>query len=73
MDNVKAYFKENRFYAVQQVADIFGVKRNAVYSWIRKINDPLPSHKLGDAGVIRIHGSDINKWLKDKKVDPLNE
>lgn len=70
----KSYFNENRFYAVQQVAEIIGVHRNTVYKWVQDIDDPLPSHRFDKSkGRLKIHGSDLNEWLANKKVDPLNE
>ena len=68
----KTYFNETRFYAVQQVAEILGVKRNAIYTWLHRIDDPLPSHKLSENGTIRIHGSALNEWIDKRKYDPLN-
>jgi predicted site-specific integrase-resolvase len=66
-------FKESRCYTPVNVAEILNVDISTVYRLIRDIDDPLPAFRLKTNGQLRVHGKEINKYLEDHKVDPLNE
>ena len=66
-------FNENRCYTPLRVSEILDVDISTIYRLIRDINDPIPAYRLKTNGQLRVHGKEINKYLEDHKVDPLNE
>lgn len=71
--NMVQVFNESRCYTPVNVAEILNVDISTVYRLIRDIDDPLPAFRLKTNGQLRVHGKEINKYLEDHKVDPLNE
>lgn len=71
--NMVQVFNESRCYTPVYVAEILNVDISTVYRLIRDIDDPLPAFRLKTNGQLRVHGKEINKYLEDHKVDPLNE
>lgn len=51
---------ERKVYTVPEVAELFGVKRDAVYGWIRR--GKLRAVKVG--GRYRIKGSDLKALVR---------
>lgn len=66
-------FNESRCYTPVRVAEMLSVDISTVYRLIRDMYDPLPAFRLKTNGQLRVHGKEINKYLEEHKVDPLNE
>jgi|GEM_PF-373709 excisionase family DNA binding protein len=67
------FFKEDRSYRPDEIADALKVDRSTVYRLIREISDPLPAYRIKEQGQLRCFGRDINKYLENHKVQPHNE
>jgi excisionase family DNA binding protein len=46
-----------------QVADLLAIPRSSVYEYARRLNEPLPSIRVGRHR--RFHRTDIERWLAD--------
>ncbi len=66
-------FNESKCYTPLRVSEILAVDISTIYRLIRDIDHPLPAFRLKSNGQLRVHGKEINKYLEDHKVDPLNE
>lgn len=66
-------FKPDRCYRPDEVASILNVDISTVYRMIKNINNPLPAFKLKEKGQIRLKGSEINEYIENQKIDPLEE
>lgn len=67
-------FKDSRCYRPDEIASILNIGDvSTVYRMIRNIEDPLPAFKLKKNGQIRVRGFEINKYVEDHKIDPLEE
>jgi len=66
-------FDEERCYSPVHVAEVLAIDTCTVYRMIRNIENPLPAFRLKSNGQLRVHGKDLNEYLRKNKVDPLNE
>ncbi len=66
-------FSSDRCYRPDEIADKLHVDVCTVYRMIKDIDDPLPAFRLNTNGQLRVYGRDLNSYLENHKVDPLNE
>ena len=66
-------FDDKKCYTPSRIAEILDVDVCTIYRMVSSIDEPLPAIRLKSNGQLRIHGLEINKYLEDHKVDPLNE
>ncbi len=69
----RVVFDDKKFYTPTRVAELLSVNRCTVYRMIRSIEEPLPAVRLKGNGQLRISGLELNKYLEEHEVDPLNE
>ena len=62
----------DRCYRPDEVAAKLHVNIRTIYRHVNDIDDPLPSIRLAPRGPIRIPGSELNKWLERRRVNPLD-
>ena len=63
-------FNDDRCYRPDEIARILNIDRSTVYRLINEIGDPMPAYKLSGTGALRALGSDLNEWLKRRRVQP---
>jgi excisionase family DNA binding protein len=49
----------------EQVADLLAIPRSSVYDYARRLNEPLPSIRVGRHR--RFHRTDIERWLAEHR------
>ncbi len=58
---------EDRWLAVEEIADYLGIKRDTVYKWIERKN--MPAHKVGS--LWKFKKSEIDEWIHSgQAADP---
>lgn len=65
-------FNSERCYRPDEIADKLSVDISTVYRLIKDIDDPLPAYRLKNNGQLRVHGQELNAYLNNHKVYPLN-
>ena len=55
---------EERWLAVEEIADYLGVKRDTVYKWIER--KQLPAHKVGSLWKFR--KDEVDDWVRSGKA-----
>ncbi len=71
--DAKVVFDNSKYYTPTRVADLLSVNIRTVYRMIRRVDEPLPAVRLKGNGQLRIHGAELNKYLAEHQVDPVND
>lgn len=66
-------FQDERCYRPDEIAAKLNAALSTVYRLIKDIDDPIPAFRLKNNGQMRVYGRDMNAYLENHKVDPLNE
>ena len=66
-------FKDDRCYRPDEVAEILGIDTKTVYRRIKDLDNPFPCSRLKKHGPLRLPGNEMNKFMEENKVNPLEE
>lgn len=56
---------ERRFASITELSEYLNISKNTIYSWVSR--KKIPHLKI--SGTLRFDMRDIDKWLKEKKVE----
>jgi predicted DNA-binding transcriptional regulator AlpA len=61
---------KDKYYRPDEVAEILGINIVTVYRHIKDLSDPMPAVRLKNERCLRISGTELNKWLDRRRVNP---